>query len=883
MFTAKTALEEIMERSETTGLSGAATAAGHRSLMGIPAVALLLWASGAAGSFAGFQPADEGPEFPSESNGRVTAIPFINAQALGSEPIRLDGRLDEPVWRRAQPGSGFRVWDPDRGALPSEETVFKAAYGEDAVYFAVACLEKDPSKISSSLSRRDSFNNSDLVSIYIDPYFDRTTGYNFRVNPHGVQQDSYMYNDGDRDQDWDAVWEAETYRDDEGWYIEMKIPFSSIRYRPADSMTWGLQVYRYMHGRGEDTAWVTWDRETRGFISRFGELRGLSNVVPPRQLEIVPYFVQRSTDPSLAGPGDEIENFENLGADVKYGVTADLTLNATIQPDFGQVESDPAVLNLSPFETFFTEKRPFFIEGNRFFEHPDFTLFYSRRIGTGDANSRIRFAGKLTGKTAGDVSVAALYAATDVARDGRAHNPLDSGERLSHYFVGRFGKEFNEGNHRFNVMQTLVSNRADRETYGDAASREAYTTGADFDLNFHNRDYNVQGSFVGSMIASEAPAGETRPGILYGTGGALDVRRLGGNVNGGIYGRWEGDRLRLNDLGFLSSPDAVSAGAWASYNYNPEGRSRLFNRANVNYNYWQNWLYAARSGEDALTGEVAWTYGRGHRERLGTNFNGWMQFRNYMEAWWGIEYIPEGTQRYETRGGPLIDEPTTYGGWGGAQTDSRKDVLVWVEGSYFADVADNLSYNVDLGLVLKQSSAVHHRLELGYNERLDDTQYLETVDLAERPGGVGIGGRSYVFGEIHQKTLDLTLRTNLLVSRNTSLEIYAQPFIAVGDYTRARELATPDSYDLVSYGEPGYRVEDNDFSFTAANLNAVFRWEYRPGSALFLVWTHSRSTYDERSLSSDPARFKNEIDSEDLFTNEPENVFMAKVTYWFAI
>jgi len=259
----------------------------------------------------------------------------------------------------------------------SEQTAFKVAFDQDAIYFAVACMENDPSRITKSLSRRDSFSNSDLVSIYIDPYHDRTTGYNFRVNPLGVQQDSYIFNDGDRDDDWNAVWEAEATVDDEGWYAEFRIPFSAIRYRPSTS-TWGLQIYRYMHGRGEDTAWITWDRETPGFVSRFGQITGLHDVPAPRQLEITPYAVVSATDPSVTGK-EEIDNFENFGADVKYGVTADLTLNATVQPDFGQVEADPAVLNLSPYETQFQEKRPFFIEGNRFFQHRGFNMFYSRR------------------------------------------------------------------------------------------------------------------------------------------------------------------------------------------------------------------------------------------------------------------------------------------------------------------------------------------------------------------------------------------------------------------------------------------------------------------------------------------------------------------------
>ena len=269
--------------------------------------------------------------------GQRDPLPTLQAHRIArDQAIQVDGRLDDLPWEKAETAWGFKVWNPDRGREPSEPTLFKAAYDARAIYFALACHEADPKRVTKKLSRRDRFSNSDLVSIYIDPYHDESTAYNFRVNPLGVQEDKYIYNDGEeQDQDWDAVWTAKTYEDGDGWYAEIRIPFSSIRYR-ADASTWGLQVYRYMHGRGEDTAWVIWDRDTPGFVSRFGHLTGLRDIPAPRQLELLPYAVYRATDPSTPGH-ERIDNFENLGVDLKYGVTADLCLNATFQPDFGQV------------------------------------------------------------------------------------------------------------------------------------------------------------------------------------------------------------------------------------------------------------------------------------------------------------------------------------------------------------------------------------------------------------------------------------------------------------------------------------------------------------------------------------------------------------------
>jgi hypothetical protein len=689
-----------------------------------------------------------------------------------------------------------------------------------------------------------------------------------------------------RDDDWDAVWEARTSRDDRGWYAEMRIPFSAIRYRAAPSMTWGLQVYRYMHGRGEDTAWVIWEREKSGFVSRFGELRGIEGVRAPRQLEILPYILQRTTDPAAAPPAESYRNFENFGADLKYGVTADLTLNATVNPDFGQVEADPAVLNLSPFETFYDEKRPFFIEGSRFFQHPDYTLFYSRRIGTGEENSRIRYAAKLTGKTVGGISVAALAASTDVTGEGQAQNLFKNGDRVSRYLVGRFGKEFGAGRHHINLMQTAALNSADRERYGDLASREAYTTGLDFDFATPRRVYGLRGSFVGSIIHPEG--GPSGPSVddaaRYGTGGALQLARMSGRWVGNLGGRWKTDRMDLNDLGYLESADQSQVYAWVQRQFNPEGKSRFLNRANLNLNFFRSWLWAGRAGRDVQTGAVAWSYAPGHTQFINSNVNGWMQLRSYWEAWGGAAYNGWGSQRYETRGGPLISEPATYGGWLGFGTDSRKNLNAQVEGNWYVDEARNRSNDVTLTVNWNQSGSLNHSLAVAFHDRMDDTQYLETVDLASRPGGIGIGGLSYVFGKINQKTLDVTLRSNLLFSRTQSLELYAQPFMTVGTYAEARELARADSYDLVHYSEPGYGSHDFDFRYAAFNWNAVYRWEYRPGSTLFLVWTQSREGYGERRFDPmDPGSFRNPISLSAPFSTEAENRLLAKITYWFAL
>jgi len=849
---------------------------------------------------AAFSTSDVGPQYADSADGSKATDPTIRAFDARQHEIRLDGRLDDEAWTLADAGRGFSQWDPDRGAPAAEQTVFKVAYDEGAIYFAVACYESDPSNIRAKLSRRDKFTSSDILAIYLDPYLDRTTGYAFKVNPLGVQQDQYLYNNGDADVDWDAVWQAETSRDEKGWYAEIRIPFSAIRYRSAPEMTWGLNVWRYLQGRGQDTAWKTWSRDLGGFVNRFATVSGIRGVRAPRQLEFLPYVLQRETDPAIDGgaPSDKIDGFQNIGLDMKYGVTSDLTLNATVQPDFGQVEADPATLNLSPFETFYEEKRPFFIEGSRFFEMPNFNLFYSRRVGTGDENTRIRYAAKMTGKIVGGVSLAALAASTDLTGSGQAHNIFKNGDRLSRYFVARLGKEFSEGRNRVNVMQTAVVNTADRETWGDRASREAYTTGADFELNTKTRAWNVRGSFVGSVINSEPllsdPSVSHAP--VYGTGGELTLSRNAGSQRGNIGVRWESDKLQINDMGYLSSPDEIVAYFWTQRRLNQDGKSKHFANGNINYNLNRSWIYAGRKAIDPNTNQVAWEYGPGHPQYTGMNINGWMQYRNYRETWYGIAYNQEGHHRYETRGGPLMSEPATLSAWVGASSDTRKTFVANMELNYSVDTAKSHTDHGTASVRWNQSSAINHELELGFINRVDDTQYLQTVDLAKYPGGKGIGGYSYLFGRIHQQTADLTLRSNILFSRNQSLEIYAQPFITVGDYHEVRELSVPDSYKFIHYDGPMVvdsnqdppttttNVRDFDFSFASVNTNVVYRWEYRPGSTFFLVWTQSRSGYDERSfLPNGSADFRNNVSTRKLFRNEPENRILAKISYWLPI
>ena len=856
---------------------------------------LILAASTACGweSAPGFVPTGTGSNYPALSNGTLTEAPSLEAFYLDDLEIEMDGVLDDPAWDLAQIGWGFRQMDPERGAPASVPTVFKVVYDDDAIYFALACYEDDMADVTSYLSRRDQIEVSDLVSIYIDPYHDRTTGYNFRVNPEGVKQDDYIFDNGNRDRDWNAVWDAEVSRDGNGWYVEIRVPFSAIRFKPAENMTWGLQIYRWLHGRGEDTGWVMWDRNASGFVSRWGTLTGLRGVENPSKLEVLPYVLTKHIDPAAEGDEDKWQNFQNFGADFKYGVTSNLTLNATFQPDFGQVEADPALLNISPFETFYEEKRPFFIEGARYFQSPDFNLFYSRRIGTGDPNSRIRGAAKLTGKIGGDFSLAVLAAATDIGIPGKAHNPFVSGDQKARYGLVRLGKEFQEGNHRINVMGTVVNR--DKSSFAEAEEqyqRNGYSGGMDFEMNFHDRMYRVSGSTVGTIVDpfTDAIDPTLNPETKYGTGGKLDLRKAGGKWRGSLQGLWETDRLDPNDMGFLSAPDEKILYGNVSYHYNREGNGGAFNRIDVELESHRSWLYAGNSGRDVDTGAEVWMYDPSHRQSSVVQLVTWVQHKSFNQGWIGIARAFDGTNKYETRTfdgqrGPLMTQPGWLNIAAGGTTDWRKPLSLHLE--IHGDWGDNLQGLAgEASLRWNQNEHFSHWIGFGIRHNQSEAQWVQNYRSSDSASDVpGIGGVDYVFGELDQMIWDLTLRSSILFDRDNSLQLYVQPFLTRGNFANATWLATPDSYDLRPYGIDPSQF---DFDYGAVNLNLVYRWEYRPGSTLYLVWTHSKGQYEERGGPENPdwdhqPDWKNGFDAGYPFRTEPGNTIMAKISYWFSI
>ncbi len=659
-------------------------------------------------AFEGFDPNGSGNDYPVSANGGQGEKPSLPAARVANGSVMIDGFLDEASWGLAPTATGFTQYEPERGAAAAEQTTFKVAYDDDAIYFAVACLRSNNTPITSCLSRRDQITSSDMIRVYLSPYNDLTTGYHFRINPHGVKEDYYNYGDLYHDRSWDAVWDAETSQDENGWYAEIRIPFSSIRYSESESMTWGFNVFQYIHSLGQRTAWSNWSREQSGFMSRSGTITGINGIRPARQLEVLPYVVARLTDPADPNAsgynGEDWEEFGNFGADIKYGITSDLTLSATVQPDFGQVEADPSQLNLSPFETYYQEKRPFFVEGAQFFYHPDNTVFYSRRIGTGTQNSRIRAAAKLTGKVAGKISTAVLIAATDETGNGQAHNFLKGGDNKAYYGIARFGTQFNEDRHSVNIMGTAVLRDSDSFYY---PTRNGYTAGDDLELNFKDRMYQVTGSGVFSIVDWKAwpPDGGLDPDAIYGHGTRFELEKRSGDWRWALTTRTQSDKLDINDLGYISNPDHYAAQAWITRLFNGDGEDDWYTSGELHYRTYKSWIYADRSvGDPSIPEATLWSYSAGHSLLNTHDLNGYIELQNRWGVYYGANYNPQSTDLYATRytpdrsqRGPLMSTPDNYRGWLGFYTDGRRDFSFNLDYHHGEDDAGSKDQQFELG------------------------------------------------------------------------------------------------------------------------------------------------------------------------------------------
>lgn len=818
------------------------------------------------------------------------AAPFVTEAVRAATAPVIDGRERDDVWAEAQVIDGFRQFDPVEDADPSFRTEAKFAYDERHLYVLVRAFDPHPDSIMSLLSRRDERTQSDYIRVLIDSYHDRRTGYQFMVNPAGVQRDIYLYNDGQEDVTWNAVWEVKTAIDSLGWVAEFRIPLSQLRFAPKDEHTFGVGVHREVARLNERSSWPLFRRTGFGMASQLGEIRGIRGIGGNRRVELMPYSVQ-SNESRARGPGWGRTQRSTMGADLKLGISSNLTLDATINPDFGQVEADPAVLNLSAFEQFFEERRPFFLEGTGIFS---FAIdcsdgqctgpFYSRRVGrppqTGflspDANavptaSTILGAAKLTGRLANGLSIGVMDAIT--AREDVADTLTV--EPRTNYFVARLQQDLRGGRSGIGAIFSATNRSLDDATR-DFLRRDAYTLGADFRHRFGPSGfYQVSGHVLGSSVHGSAAsiARTQRNGVhfyqrpddditydptrtsLSGVSSGFGVSKNGGGLTRFYTGVWyKSVGLEVNDMGYMQSVNSMGQSNWFALMF--QQPRAFYRRLQVNFNQWNSF------DTEGLRG------GRGGN----INMNG--QLKNMWFFFTGVGGSLSGHCGACLRGGPQLREQPSAFGWAGFDGDARR----WLIPSFNLnwnrrDGGRSYNYNFGPSLRMRVASRFSASLGVNYSRNTDDRQWINNY------GVVGSDTTHYTVAHLEQETVSLTSRINWTASPTLSVQVYAQPFSTGGDYSnwrRVRDARNPNYDQQFEPFRPG--SDPGGFNFKQFRSNTVVRWEYRPGSTLFFVWQQGR-TQD----GVDPGSFQFGRDYRNLFDAHPQNTFLVKASYWFGL
>ncbi len=850
----------------------------------------------------------------------------FQAQRLNPHDPVIDGKLDDPAWQHIEKewGGGFVQRTPEEGKAPLQPTEFKILYDDKNMYIAVRAFDNEPEKIEKCLSRRDILDG-DYVEVQIDSYFDRRTAFAFAVNAAGVKRDMLVVNDGgSSDGNWDPNWIVKTSIDDRGWSAEMKIPFNQLRFAERPEMIWGLHVARYIHRRQETSHWNLIAQNASGWASQFGELRGLSLIQPKKQIELLPYAVGklRFSRPQAGNPFASGRNGGLLaGLDGKIAVTNDLTLNLTINPDFGQVEADPSRVNLSGFESFFQEKRPFFVEGSNILNYQIMggdggfsmdNLFYSRRIGRrphaapqlGEneyadipLNTSIYGALKLTGKTRSGWSLAILESLTGREQaeiDFLGEKRLETVEPLTNYLLFRAQKDFRQGDTIIGGMLTAV-HRDLSDPNLDFLHQAATSGGLDFYHSWRKKTYffsiktvfsNVSGSRESIQATQESPVHyfqrpdadhlryDTERTHLAGHGGTITFgKQGGGNLRFSSGITWRSPGLELNDMGYLRSSDRIMQWLWAAYTI--QKPFAIFQRIHFNFNQW----HVADFSGSGLTD--------------GGNFSISSKFKNYWSLSSGVNVEGSGLAPNELRGGPALRYPGGWSHWFEIGSDTRKKARFYFGASNYWGSKQSRRYSdVWLGATFRPTQAISISLYPGYSSGKNELQYVDTQASAEGP--------RYIFAAISQKEFRLVVRLNLSLTPDLSIQYYGQPFLAAGNYSRFKRITQPRAANYAdrfhvftgqelhfSESENAYTVIENndvastygfgnpDFNFLEFRSNLVLRWEFKPGSALFLVWSQGRTEGSNRSDFSLGRDFNR------MFGIYPENIFLVKFTYGF--
>jgi hypothetical protein len=804
----------------------------------------------------------------------------------------IDAKDDDEIWRTAPAITGFKEWRPNEGKEARFKTEAKIAHDAANLYVFLRAFDPHPDSIKKLLERRDSFTSSDMFWLFIDSYHDKRTGYEFGVNAAGVKMDAAIYDDGNEDFAWDGVWDVATRIDSLGWTAEFRIPLSQMRYSRNREHTFGIIIDRDVYRYNERYSWPLLRQSKPGFVSQFGPLYGMNDLESPRRLEAMPYVVTKSASTITHNAFDQKQNVA-AGGDVKYRISSNLTLDATINPDFGQVESDPSVLNLSAYESFFDERRPFFVSGRGLFRADvncsavncwGESLYYSRRIGRtpelagvyGDTVPQqpitILGAGKLLGRFPTGTTVGLLDAVTQ-----REASPGDTTYSPStNYGILRATQDFRGGNSGIGTMITAVNRNLDSWSSPYLAS-SAYAGSIDFRHRFLKNTFEVSGNLDKSLVRGSAavisalqnngvhqyqrpdanlPLDNTRTSL---SGDAEEFRlgKIGGQhlMFESAYSR-RSPGFEVNDLGYLRRADQQSWSTWMGF-FDRQTRY-FYNRFQLNNNWWQWWT------TDGLPLERAY------------NYNTHITLKNYWGFHQGgtIGQLGKTYDDRQLRGGPAVRQDRYISPWISINGDDRKAWVPYFNANYFESSnkrnwSTNFSPEIDFKLMGRFSSAI----SMSWSHNVSDNQFYGKFTDATNV-------LHYTIAHLDQQTTSLTTRFNYTFTPDLSLQTYVSPFVSKGTYSNVRQVSsTPraDNYDdrYTAYNDPSVTSNPGGFNFKALQSNVVLRWEYKPGSTLFAVWNQGRQGFN--NIEGDKT-FGG--DMRDLFRLHPANTFLIKVSYW---
>jgi len=780
-------------------------------------------------------------------------VRIMRAVRINPHAPSIDGKLDDEIWKSAkiEKVTGFLQMEPDEGETATESTLVATVYDDEAIYFAFWCFDSEPEKIKQQMVRRDRWSEADYVRVRLDPYHDHQTGYEFRLNASGVQRDFRMFDDVNMDQSWDGIWEGEVAIHPWGWAAEFKIPYHNLRFTKKNEHVWGVNVTRYISRKAEVDWWEFSPSTEGGSVSQFGHLEGITGIEPVRQLQVLPYAVSKfQTEPSHLGNPNGRDMLGDVGFDVKYGISSNLTLDATINPDFGQVELDRPVLDLSPFETFFSEKRPFFIEGSDLFS-TRFMLLNSRRIGraiTGGVDdddldvytdypetATILGAAKITGKLSGGTSLGFLNAVTK--EESADYLTVDGEERTgvvepsANYSVLRVKQDL-LSNSYVGVLVTTTSQKT---------RTPATTGGLDWQLYTNNGTWGFGGQTVFSRNSGEP----------VGFGMAVELQKAAGkHWRGSIGGTVKDQNLYINRMGYTSRNDIRSFYGWLQYRTQDDWF--VFRNTYHNMNIYAGWNYA-RDNIDK-----------------GWNYNFYLDFINNWSLGGGLSQSIDDYSDWETRGMGLWERPKSWSWWASLHTDGRKKVSFSLNpgsgqsrfGSWWAHYT---------GVEFRPTANMEYGLGVNILKDNDQRRWVgNPVDSITNE-------EVTLFADLDQTRVTLNVSASFMLHKNLSCQLSANGLLAGLDYEDYRLYEGGNQYSAVGdYG--GIDAPNSDYNYSSLNSTLLMRWEYLPGSTLYFVWTRSRpevdDTVNDLNLSRDFDRF---------FSEGASNIFLVKASYWLNI